>query len=52
MRGGRWREARRQSRLEARGFDVRVRMQGLAELPEVRQRFVEKAKDALERGDG
>lgn len=41
-----------QSRLEARGFDVRVRMQGLAELPEVRQRFVEKAKDALERGDG
>ena len=31
------------SQLEARGFDVRVRMQGLGELDAVRTRFVEKA---------
>lgn len=32
------------STLEERGFDVRVRMQGLGALPEVQQRFVEKAR--------
>ena len=31
-------------RLEARGFDVRPRLQGLGELEEVRQRFVEKVR--------
>ena len=36
-----------QERLEARGFDVRVRMRGLGELAEVRERFVEKARAVL-----
>ena len=36
------------SRLKARGFDVRTRLQGLGALPAVQQRFVEKARAALE----
>ena len=31
------------SRLEARSFDVRLRLQGLGALPEVQAKFVEKA---------
>ena len=38
-------------RLEARGFDVRVRLQGLGALPEVQQRFVKKAAAAIGRED-
>lgn len=34
--------------LEARGFDVRVRMQGLGALKAVQQRFAEKARRAME----
>ena len=32
------------STLEAMGFDVRTRLQGLGALPEVQQRFVEKVR--------
>lgn len=35
------------SMLEARGFDLRIRMQGLGALEEVQRRFVEKAKKLL-----
>lgn len=34
--------------LEARGFDVRVRMQGLGSIPAVQQRYVEKARRAMQ----
>ena len=36
------------SRLEARGFDVRVRLQGLGALEAVRARFVEKVRATME----
>lgn len=38
--------------LEARGFDVRVRMQGLGALKAVQQRYVEKVRRAVECADG
>ena len=34
-------------RLEARGFDVRVRLEGLGALRDVQQRFVEKAREII-----
>jgi len=35
------------SRLLARGFDVRLRLQGLGALEAVQRRFVEKAREAV-----
>ncbi len=37
------------TRLAGMGYDVRVRMQGLGAIPEAQQRFVEKARRALEK---
>ena len=40
------------SRLEVRGFDIALRLQGLGALEAVQQRFVEKARAAVERARG